>query len=134
MSDAPGPEPPEVSPEDLEREQAARWAQIVAQLSDIDGSAPPTGFRTWSPPEEPEEHYQPPEPPPLPRLSAPTLVAVLACLIGLGLLVLPTALGRAISSGLSAIGVLALVGGASALFYRLRTKRNNSDPDDGAIV
>lgn len=133
MSDSTSQGTPGTSPEDREGEQAARWAEIVAQLSDLDHGEP-VPFRTWAPAEEPEEHYQPPEPPPLPHLTPSTLAALAACLLGLALLVLPTVLGQSVSGGLSAIGILALVGGAGALVYRLRTKSGQRDPDDGAVV
>lgn len=79
-----------------------------------------------------EQHYVPPVPPPLPRLSRPALAAVVVLLISIGLLVFGTALalGGEIALILGVCGVL-LSGGI--LFTRLRRDRPD-DGDDGAVL
>lgn len=78
-----------------------------------------------------EEHYVPPTPPPLPRLTAPavlavTLIAISVVLLGFGgELGLP---GR-LSLFLGVVGVLAGVG---ILVSRLRV--HHDDDDDGAVL
>jgi hypothetical protein len=78
-----------------------------------------------------EQHYVPPAPPPLPRLSRPALVAIVVLIISIGLLVFGTALalGGQLALVLGICGVL-LSGGI--LLTRLRDHRD--DDDDGAIV
>ena len=79
-----------------------------------------------------EDHYVPPPPPPLPRLSAPTIGAML--LIGASVFVLiagySLGLGTQVSMLLGVAGVLA---GGWILLSRLRDQPEEED-DDGAVV
>ena len=80
-----------------------------------------------------DEHFVPDPPPPLPRLRNGTRWALLAILLGVGLLV-----GRSFSDSIPdavAFGVLAIVGGFVGLVAMMREDRpSDSDPDDGAVV
>lgn len=81
----------------------------------------------------PEEHFVPPEPPPLPRADAITWAAWLGAIGSPLLLLLLTALG--VSSGLLAsVLVAAFVAGVAVLVTRMRGQRDPYDPDDGAVV
>jgi hypothetical protein len=79
-----------------------------------------------------EEHFVPPAPPPLPRLSKQAVLAL--CLIAVGALLLlwPEGIGFSEQSGL-ALGVVALVSAGGLLVLRLREDRYD-DPDDGAVL
>lgn len=81
-----------------------------------------------------QEHYDPPEPPPVPRPRGRTLGA-LACLVaGLLLLIRPGLVGIAPDAAL-VLSVLLLFAGAGLLVWGLRSRRDGGDdPDDGAIV
>lgn len=78
-----------------------------------------------------EEHYVPPPPPPLPRLAAPTIIAVLVLLASVLLLALGGMAGLAPRLTLL-LGVLGVLGGATILVMRLRGR--NDDDDDGAVL
>jgi hypothetical protein len=132
----------------------AAFAEIIAELeregvgaqgdADAAGRAsdpgPHAGLRSgwrvaesdWDPDDASEEgHYVPPEPPPLPRLRAGTIVAVLVGIGGLLVLMAPTVLGLAPRVALPA-GVLAVAGSITALVLRMR--RGPPGDDDGAQV
>ncbi|HVA59996.1 MAG TPA: hypothetical protein VNG13_05600 [Mycobacteriales bacterium] len=133
-----------------------RWIDLVAALSQPTGPGPrswpaaedvgeepppvaapltPVPFRTWSPPEDPlDEHFVPPDPPPLPRPSPATLWALLGMIGGGGLLIIPAFLGRPLSGGLASIAVVVVIAGFLSLIVRMRDSRPTDDDDDGAVV
>jgi len=79
-----------------------------------------------------EDHYIPPPPPPLPRLAAPTIIAMSVLAISILLLGLGGQFGLA--SGLTLVlGIGGLLLGATILFSRIRDRRNDDD-DDGAAI
>ncbi|MGB9375183.1 MAG: hypothetical protein WCA82_13625 [Jiangellales bacterium] len=81
----------------------------------------------------PDEHFVPPEPPPLPRADLITWAAWSGAIGAPILLLVMTALG--LSSGLLAAGaVVAFVGGIAVLITRMSSQRDPLDPDDGAVV
>ena len=87
---------------------------------------------------DPEDTYRAPPPPPVGRFSRQAKAGVAAMVVGLLVLVFPGLLGflgiRA-SSAVFAVGALAVVGGAVALFLRVSDGPRHSDgPDDGAVV
>ncbi len=80
-----------------------------------------------------DEHYEPPEPPPLPRLRWPTVLAIGLMVVGIVLLLLPTVTsldGRFATP----VGLLALAGGIATLLLRARTTSRLEPGDDGAEV
>jgi len=81
----------------------------------------------------PDEHYVPPDPPPLPRADAITWAAWVGVIGAPLLLLLMTAFG--VSSGfVVTAAVAAFLGGLAILISRLRSHRDPFDPDDGAVV
>ena len=82
-----------------------------------------------------EDHYVPPEPPPLPKADPITRLAWIAVVSG-PLFFLVTALLRIEVTGLAAfLGVSAFVGGFVTLVARMRDRpAQGDDPDDGAVV
>lgn len=142
-------DPPAGTPDDPASAGQAdeRWAEIVASLTadTPDGTKPrwpaaedvtPVPFRTWTPAVDPDdEHYRPPDPPPLPRLAPHTRWAILAIVAGVVVLVAPAALGNPTSGMVSVLAVLAILGGAATLVLRMRESREHrDDPDDGAVL
>ena len=79
-----------------------------------------------------EEHYIPPPPPPLPRLAAPTIIAMTVLAISILLLGLGGEFGLA--SGFTfVLGIGGLLLGGIILFTRIRESRQD-DEDDGAAI
>jgi hypothetical protein len=80
-----------------------------------------------------EEDYQPPAPPPLPRIAGITIVAVLAVLVGIAVVIYPSLLPLS-TTGAAMLGGACIVAGGIALIARLRSGDDPDDPDDGAVV
>lgn len=96
-------------------------------------SPPPTAWRgqeaewDWSWGTD-DEHYVPPEPPPLPRLRPLTIVALVLILAAVVLLVLPGVIGLDARIG-TPMALVALTCGGALLLLRIR--RSPKEPDDG---
>jgi hypothetical protein len=80
-----------------------------------------------------EDHYVPPPPPPLPRLAAPTIIAMAVLAISILLLGLGGQFGLAGRFTL-VLGMAGLLLGAVILFTRVRDIRRDDDEDDGAAL
>jgi hypothetical protein len=79
-----------------------------------------------------EDHYVPPEPPPLPRLAAPTIVAM--TVLALSILVLGLGGQLGLANGLTLVlGLVGLVLGVGILLSRVRERRRDEDDDGSAI-
>jgi hypothetical protein len=100
-------------------------------------SAQPTGPRDHTPRPHPEdEHYIPPEPPPLPRIGPPAVVGLVLLALGLLLVLVPGWVGVGPAYGLP-LGLLTLAAGLGWLVLRLwpdpPTPPRDGD-DDGAVI
>ncbi|MFC4858455.1 hypothetical protein [Actinophytocola glycyrrhizae] len=81
-----------------------------------------------------EEHYVPPEPPPLPKLRPLTIVALVLILIGVVLLIIPTLIGLNAQVA-TPIALLSITGGGLMLLMRARRTPKNPGPhDNGAQI
>ncbi|MDT4943132.1 MAG: hypothetical protein QOJ34_3221 [Pseudonocardiales bacterium] len=80
-----------------------------------------------------EDHYIPPPPPPLPRLAAPTIMAMAVLAISILLLGLGGEFGLAGRFTLI-LGLAGLLLGGVILFTRIRDFRRDDDEDDGAAI
>ncbi|MDQ3405740.1 MAG: hypothetical protein M3548_20495 [Actinomycetota bacterium] len=81
-----------------------------------------------------DEHYEPPEPPPLPRLRPATLFAIGLMILGVLLLALPGVIGLGPRVA-TPIALLSLASGIGLLLFRVRkTPPVYPDGDDGAQV
>jgi len=81
-----------------------------------------------------EEHYVPPEPPPLPKLRPLTIVALALIVAAVALLVLPGVIGLDARIG-TPIALVALTCGGAMLLLRVRqSPRDPEDRDDGAQI
>lgn len=82
-----------------------------------------------------EDHYVPPAPPPIPQPHPVTRWAILALVLGFGVLVVPALLGDPVGPGLALLAVAAVLGGFGTLVARMRdAPPTDSGPDDGAVV
>ena len=95
---------------------------------------PEPGPRDYEPAPEPDEGYEPPEPPPLPRGDLPGILAWAATLLGPMFLVFAALFWRAASPLLLGLAVVAFMGGFVALVMRLPADRHDDPDDDGAVV
>jgi len=81
------------------------------------------------------EHYEPPPPPPLPQATPAALAAFAALGLGALLLIAPGLIGLRSGDATLGLAILAITAGMGLLVYRLRdTPRDDTDPDDGAVV
>lgn len=81
-----------------------------------------------------DEHYVPPEPPPLPKPRKGAFIVGLFLLLGLLLLIFPTVFGISGEVGMP-LGMLALATGIALLLLRVKQgPPDGSDPDSGAQV
>jgi hypothetical protein len=81
-----------------------------------------------------EDHYVPPPPPPLPRLAAPTIIAMAVLAISILVLGLGGMFGLAGNLTI-VLGIGGLLVGGMILFTRVRERRRDDDDgDDGAAI
>jgi hypothetical protein len=95
---------------------------------------PPAPRRPARPAED--EHYVPPEPPPLPRLGLSSVLGLALLVVGVVLLAVPGLLGGPVSLGIVP-GLLAMTAGLGWLVFGLRRGRDEgpaADTDDGAVL
>jgi hypothetical protein len=78
-----------------------------------------------------DDHFEPPEPPPLPVPRPRTVGGVVVLTVGVLLLTAPTLLGLAERMA-TPLGLLALTAGIGWLAIGLRTDPPPEEPDDGA--
>jgi hypothetical protein len=80
-----------------------------------------------------DEHYLPPEPPPLPRLGLSSLLGLALLVVGVVLLAVPGLLGGPIGLGIVP-GLLAMTAGLGWLVFGLRRPREDDGADDGGVL
>ncbi|MDQ3786893.1 MAG: hypothetical protein M3422_06580 [Actinomycetota bacterium] len=81
-----------------------------------------------------EEHYVPPEPPPLPKLRPLTIVALVLIVLGVVLLIIPSLIGLDARIA-TPIALLSITCGGAMLLLRARQTPKNPDArDDGAQI
>jgi len=108
---------------DLTREDSDWRARLVKPPADET-----TAGEVWLD----EDHYVPPPPPPLPRLAAPTIIAMAVLALSIVVLGLGGFLGLA--GNLSfVLGIVGLLLGGGILFSRLRPSPRDEDDDGSAI-
>jgi hypothetical protein len=93
--------------------------------------APDPGPRDWEP-SAPDEHYVPPEPPPLPRGNLPTRLAWAGVVLGPLFLLFAGLFWRDVGRLWIVVAAAAFIGGFVALVAQLPT--SPEDEDDGAVV
>ncbi|MFR9802927.1 hypothetical protein ACL02T_11560 [Pseudonocardia sp. RS010] len=84
---------------------------------------------------DPEEHYVPPEPPPLPRVGAAVGVGLVLVVLGIVLVAAPRWIGMSSVYGLP-LGLVAIAGGLTWLLMRLwQPADEDADPydDEGTV-
>jgi hypothetical protein len=147
--DAASPVPPWPVVEDVEPSSRRRFPTRPERSGDEPDASPRARRRSeqdaddalpdWVEPEalEDDGHYVPPPPPPVPRLAPRKVLAVLAVLVGLGLLFVPSVVDvfQISPTGVFLLAITLVLGGAAALVYLMRdAPPTDSGPDDGAVV
>ncbi|MGY2004079.1 hypothetical protein [Blastococcus sp. SYSU DS1024] len=121
-------------------DEDAEWRRIVAAFEAEHGptavdrspsDAPPPAPHEVPVLDRPEEHYEPPAPPPLPVPAPAVLYAVLLVAAGILLIGVPSIIGLSADAGL-VLGVGVVAGGVALLVSRMRDR--SDDGDDGAVV
>ncbi|GHF82489.1 hypothetical protein FHX82_004674 [Amycolatopsis bartoniae] len=85
-------------------------------------------------PADDDEHYVPPEPPPLPRPGKGAFVVLLFFVVGLFLLIAPTLIGISAAVG-TPLGILSLATAIALLLLRVKQgPPDGADPTNGAQV
>jgi len=111
---------------------AIREAERDLAREDADWRArqrlPPAGDEVWLD----EDHYVPPPPPPLPRLAAPTIIAMTILAVSIVLLGIGGEFDVADRLTL-VLGICGMVLGIGILFSRLRDHRRDEDDDGSAL-
>lgn len=111
------------------------------------GTTPPAGELPWrggatpwedvvlgNDPSPDDEHFVPPEPPPLPRPGKGAFVVLLLFLVGLFLLISPGLIGMSTTVA-TPLGILALVIALALLLLRVKQgPPDGADPSNGAQV
>jgi hypothetical protein len=126
-------EPPDADSPDGSERSAVRDPEVFEGLLDSADDTVVYGPRDWSPPEA-EDHFEPPEPPPV--LGGDPLVTLgwIALIAGLAV-VFAWAMFRTLApSWLARAGLLAIVAGAAALIWKMPHRRDPEDDSDGAQV
>ena len=80
-----------------------------------------------------DEHFVPPEPPPLPRLGPPAAVGLVLLVLGVVLVSAPGWVGVSSTYGLP-LGLLTLAAGLGWLVLRLWPTPPGPGDDDGAVI
>lgn len=129
--DTDGPAPDAPAPSD------ARPVTFRGFAAAASGKAPPGDASPPDPaPAEEEDHFVPPEPPPLPRLGPPGIVGLVLLGLGFVLILSPNWVGVPAPYGLP-LGLVTLASGLGWLVLRLwpDTPEGDGDgEDDGAVL
>jgi hypothetical protein len=80
-----------------------------------------------------DDHFVPPEPPPLPRLGLSSLLGLALLVVGVVLLAVPGLLGGPIGLGIVP-GLLAMTAGLGWLVFGLRRPREDDGADDSGVL
>jgi hypothetical protein len=111
-------------------------ADPVVDVDAVAGAAPvPPPVPEIEPRLDPEEHYVPPEPPPLPRVGAAVAVGLVLVVLGIILVAAPQWIGMSSVYGLP-LGLVAIAGGLTWLLMRLwQPADEDVDPydDEGTV-
>ena len=125
LEDAPDSAPERPAPGDPGEARPPLSSRLLR--SSADSTLPPV--------ENPEDHFVPPAPPPLPEADRVTRLAWAALLGGPALLVLSALLGITLEGWVPVLAVASFVGGFATLVARMRDRPRQDDGwDDGAVL
>ncbi|MDR0593762.1 MAG: hypothetical protein LBG60_11005 [Bifidobacteriaceae bacterium] len=114
------------------------WSGDLADLEAVEGSLdPPAGSvhgpRDWSPPEA-DEHFEPPDPPPVLGGDPVVVLGWIGLAGGLAVVFAWAMFGALVPAWLARGGLLAIAAGTAALIWKMPHRRDPDDTDDGARV
>jgi hypothetical protein len=116
-------------------EEAPPEGAVVTPASPSNPDEEPTLLELWDAelPDDDEDEYVPPEPPPVPWPSLQAVGGVLLVIGGIALLVNPAIAPLGTSPG-RLVGFVGFLFGVWLLISRLRPDKDADDTDDGAVV
>ncbi|MQM24363.1 hypothetical protein [Glycomyces albidus] len=119
----------------LDAEERAADAAPATPPASSPSDEEPTLLELWDAelPDDEEDDYDPPEPPPVPWPSLPAVGGVLLIIAGLALLVNPGIAPLGTNPG-RLVGFVGFLMGVWLLISRLRPDKDADDTDDGAVV
>ena len=126
----------------IAHERAAGWdPEVPATPSDPAALTEPTPEPSPAAPSSPveasdpndDEHYVPPEPPPIPRIGLKTSIGLALISLGVVLLVVPGTFGLSYGAGLP-LGLTGLALGLGWLIHHAVRANSSDDPDDGSAI
>lgn len=134
--DRPGGEDRKPGEQDGENGAADKPPAGAGEVRTFTVYAAGTGPRDWKPANagEEEDHFVPPEPPPLPSLDNTAKLAWIAVLGGPALLFSAVILQIPVNWWLITFGVGGFLGGFGTLVYRMNDEDDFDDPGRGAVV
>lgn len=129
----------------IANERAAGWDPKVPEARPMPGeptaltepfpepapAAPPARAEAAYPNDD--DHYVPPEPPPIPRIGLNTSVGLALISLGVVLLVVPGVFGLSYGVGLP-LGLTGLALGLGWLIHHAVRATSSDDPDDGSAL
>jgi hypothetical protein len=126
----------------IAKERAAGWdpkvPAVPSDLSALTEPFPEPSLPAPSPPAEAsdandDEHYVPPEPPPIPRIGLNTSIGLALISLGVVLLVVPGVFGLGYGAGLP-LGLTGLALGLGWLIHHAVRTNSSDEKDDGSAV
>ncbi|MFC5062330.1 hypothetical protein [Actinomycetospora atypica] len=126
--------PPQGQPSAHPERPAGELFAPLPEVPEAPAAPPGSAAHRPHPPAREDDHFVPPEPPPLPRIGFSSLFGLLLLVVGVVLLALP-ALGGGVA-GLGIVpGLLAMAAGLGWLVVGMRRSSDTgTGPDDGGVV
>ncbi|MFD0202750.1 MULTISPECIES: hypothetical protein [Saccharothrix] len=126
--------PDELEPDEGDEAEPARAGRPEGQPAVATVDDDPDSYPDSADSDDPNDHYVPPEPPPLPALRPGTIAALVVIALGVVLLLFPGLFGLTGAIG-TPLALIVMCSGAGWLILRMRnTPPPDSGWDDGAVL